>query len=137
MSGKHARENSARRAVAHARDFNRKIFFHQVAKRARVLALESLGFRNRRAKPDGEIVRHMVAADRNRRRVPDDSSGKSDHVGCAAADIKQAAAQLALVLREARFGGASGSSTVSSTRTPARFTAVTMFCVAEPDAVTM
>src|SRR6202453_766351 len=32
---------------------------------------------------------------------------------------------------------ASGSRTVSSTRTPARFTAVTIFCVAEPHAVTM
>src|SRR5580700_8710438 len=99
----HPGENRSRRAVAHARDFNRKIFFYQIAKRAGMLALEPLGFWHRRAKANGQIVRHMVSAHGDRRGVPHDSTSENNHVGGTTAHIKQAGAELAFVLREARF----------------------------------
>ena len=47
----------------------------------------------------------MIAADGNCGRVADYAAGEGDDVGGAAADIEQAGAEFALVLREAGFGG--------------------------------
>ena len=47
----------------------------------------------------------MVAADGDGAGVADDAAAVDDQFGGAAADVEQAAAEVALVLREARFGG--------------------------------
>src|SRR5271154_4655562 len=57
------------------------------------------------AQADGEIVGEMIAAHRNRGGVTDYATREGDHFGGAAADIEQAGAELAFVLREAGFGG--------------------------------
>src|SRR5271156_4747260 len=50
----------------------------------------------------------MIAADWNCRGVTDYPAGEGDHLGGAAADIEQAGAEFALVLREAGFGRSEG-----------------------------
>ena len=47
----------------------------------------------------------MIAADGDGRSVAHDSAGKCDHLRGAAADVEQAGAEFAFVLREASFGG--------------------------------
>ncbi len=82
-----------------------RVFGQQGAESAGVLALDFFGFRNRRAQADGEIVGEMIAAHRDGRGVAHHSAGEGDQFGGAAADIEQAGAEFALVLREAGFGG--------------------------------
>src|ERR1700733_3071769 len=57
------------------------------------------------AQADGEIIGEMIAAYRNCGSVTDDASGECHHFRGAAADIEQASAEFALVLREAGLGG--------------------------------
>ena len=107
--GQHARKNRPRRTVAHARDFDRRNpRWHQFAENAGVFALDLLRFGNRSPQTDGKIVGEVIPADRNGRRVAHDAAGIRDQFRGAAADIEQAAAEFALVLREARFGGSEG-----------------------------
>ena len=69
------------------------------------MALDSFGFGNRRAQADGEIVGEVIAADGNGAGVAHHAAAVNDQLGGAAADVEQAAAEVALVLREAGFGG--------------------------------
>ena len=71
---------------------------------AAVLALDFFRFGNRRAQADGEVVGEVIAADGQGRGVAHHAAGEDDQFGGAAADIQQAAAQFALVLREHGFG---------------------------------
>src|SRR5580704_7236133 len=101
----HTRIHGSRRAVAHACDFNRIVRSHQRAENARVLALDLLRFWNRRSQSNGEIVREVVPAYGNCRRVPHHSARKCDQLCRPAANIQQGRTQLAFVLRQARFRG--------------------------------
>src|ERR1700722_189334 len=101
----HARENRARRAVAHAGDFDGRVFFQQFTQRAGVQALDFFRFAAGRAQADGEIVREVIAAHWNCRSVAHYAAAEGDHLRGAAADVEQARAEFALVLREAGFGG--------------------------------
>ena len=101
----HARENRSRGPVAHAGDLDSEIFRHQLPENTGVLTLDLFGFGHRSAQTHREVVRKMVAADRNRGAVPHHSPGVGDQFGGAAAHIEQTAAQFALVLRQASFGG--------------------------------
>ncbi len=68
-----------------------------------MLALDFLRLGNRRAQPDREVVREMIAAHGKGRRVAQHAVAE-DHQFCrAAADVEQAASHLAFVLREAGF----------------------------------
>src|SRR5487761_221165 len=100
-----SREHGSRRPVANAANFDGRIRAHDFAPCAGVLALRALGFGNRRAQSDGKIVREMVAADGDRRGVPHDASGKNNQLRSATANVEQTTTKLALVLREACFGG--------------------------------
>src|SRR5205807_9118446 len=94
-------------------------------------------FRNGRAQAYGQVVREMISADGNRGSVAYHAATVHHQLGGAAANIEQAAAQFALVLGQAGSAEARGSSTVSATTTPARFTAVIRFCVAVAEPVTI
>ncbi len=69
-----------------------------------MLALYFLRLGNRRAQSHGKVVGEMVAADGNGRRMTQHSVAEDDEFRRAAADIEQAAAEFALILREAGFG---------------------------------
>ena len=102
----HARKNGARRAVADAGDFDGRCPRRASSCQAQPwCALDFFGFGNGRAQSDGEIVGEMVAADGQGRRVAHHAAGENDQFGGAAADVQQAAAEFALVLREHGFGG--------------------------------
>src|SRR5580693_8539977 len=103
--GEHARKYSARRTVADAGDFDGRVFRQKFAQRAGVQALDFFGFAAGSAQADGEIVGEMIAAYRNCGGEANDSAGEGDHFRGAAADVEQAGAEFALVLREAGFGG--------------------------------
>ena len=99
------RENRARRAVAHAGDLDRAVFFHERGSGTAVAALEPLCFGNRSAQADGEVIREVVAADGNRAGVPHNASAVNDQFRGAAADVQQAAAHVPFVLSQGRFRG--------------------------------
>src|SRR5580658_1819025 len=103
--GKHARENGARGTVADAGDFDGRVFGEKFAQRAGMQALDFFRFSTGRAQTDGEIVGEMIAAHWNCGGVADYAAGEGDHFGGAAADIEQAGAEFAFILREACFGG--------------------------------
>src|SRR5258708_31214936 len=69
------------------------------------MALNALRLRTRCAQADGEIVGEVIAANGHRAGVAHDTTPVDDKLGGATADVQQAAAEVALVLREARFGG--------------------------------
>src|SRR5580704_6362409 len=102
---KHARKNGARRTIADAGDFDGCVFRQKFAERAGVQSLDFFRFAAGSAQADGEIVSEMIAAYWNCSRVTNYSASESDHFGGAAADIQQAGAEFALVLREAGFSG--------------------------------
>src|SRR5277367_6197833 len=102
---KHAREHGARRTIADAGDFYGRVFREEFAQSAGMQAFDFFRFAARRAQADGEIVGEMIAAHWNRGGVTDYATGEGDHFRGAAADIEQAGAELAFILREAGFGG--------------------------------
>src|SRR5690348_4556312 len=101
----HVRKNLSRWAVADAGDFQRAIVFEERRRRPAVAALDALGFWNGGAQANGKIVGEMVAANRDNADVANHAAAVREHFGGAAADIEQAAAEFALVLSEAGFGG--------------------------------
>jgi hypothetical protein len=70
-----------------------------------VAALDFFCFGDGRAEADGKIICEMVAADGNGTSVANYAAAIDDEFGGATADIEQAAAEVALVLREAGFRG--------------------------------
>src|SRR5258708_6508245 len=101
----HVRKDRARRAVAHAGNLDRTVFLHECGCGAAIAALDSFGFGDRGAQTDGQIIREVIAANRNGAGVPYHASAENNQFRGAAADVQQAAAEIALVLREARFRG--------------------------------
>ena len=74
----------------------------ELAQRAAVTDLELLRFLRRRAQRHRDVVRDLVARDRDHRRVPDRAVGEHGEVGRTAADVHQADAELLLVLVQHR-----------------------------------
>ena len=68
-------------------------------------ALDLLGVGERRAESDRDVVRHVIAAEREDRRVPDRALAHDRHVSCAAADVDQDDPELLLVGEEHGLGG--------------------------------
>ena len=116
MSHSMPRENGARRAVAHARDFDGVSSPTLRSRSAAVLALDLFRFGNRRAQTHGQVVREMIAADREsppcaarRRRRKTISSVVPPPISS-----RQQPSSRSSCVRHAS-AEASGSSTVSST----------------------
>src|SRR6266566_4574049 len=65
----------ARRAVAHARHVDGLFAARELRQRAAEFFLDVLGVRRRRAQRDGDIVRDLIAGDRDHRGVPDRAFG--------------------------------------------------------------
>src|SRR5580704_10720419 len=101
--GEHARKHRARRPVAHAGNFDGGIFVQQRSGRAAMTMLDAFGFWNRRAQTNRKIVGEMIATHRNRAGVANHTAAVDDEFGGAAADVEQAAAHVAFILRQARF----------------------------------
>src|SRR6202045_1756366 len=99
----HAYKHGAWRAIPHAGDLYRLIFGKQVAQNAAVFALNSLRFGNRCSQTDGQIIAEVIAANSNGAGMTDHSARVNDQLSSTAADVEQAAAQLAFILREDRF----------------------------------
>src|SRR5215472_10737171 len=99
------RENGARRAVTDAGNLNGAVFSHERRSGAAVAALDALGLRDGRAQAHGKIICKVVAADRNGCGVANDAAAVNQDFGRAATDVQKAAAKVALILREAGFGG--------------------------------
>src|SRR6202521_6002107 len=101
----HVRKDVPRRTVAHAGNLDRTVSFHESGRGAAVAALDSFCFGDLRAQTDGQIIREMITANRNRAGVSHHAPAEDNQFRGAAADVQQAAAEIALVLREARFRG--------------------------------
>jgi len=101
--GEHASKNRARGAITHACDFNGSVLVKERAGSAAVPALDPLGFRDRRTQTDGKIVGEVIAADGDVAGVVHNYAAVNDAFRSTAADIEQAAAKLAFVLRECGF----------------------------------
>ena len=69
-----------------------------------MFALGAFRLGNRRAQSDGKIICKMVSADGDCGCVPHHAAGKDNQLRGASADVKQAATELALILRQTRFG---------------------------------
>ena len=96
-----------RRPVADARHLDRLVGIRELRQRAGVLDLDLLGVRQRRAQRHRDVVRDLIAGDRNHGRVLDRAAAEDRDVGRAAAHVDEAHAELLLVLGQHR---------VSSTR---------------------
>jgi hypothetical protein len=70
-----------------------------------VAALDFFGFGDGSAEADGQVVGEMIAADGDGAGVADYAAAVDDKFGGAAANIEEAAAEVAFVLREAGLGG--------------------------------
>src|SRR5215467_2125612 len=103
--GEHMGKDLARRAVADAGDFECAIVFEEGRGRPAVAALDAFSLWNGCAQAHCKIVGEMVATDWNHADMANDPGAVGEHFGCAAADVEQAAAEVALVLGEAGFGG--------------------------------
>src|SRR5690242_8934925 len=101
----HVRENGSRRPVTDAGDFDGTITLHEGRRSATMTPLDSFGFRDRGTQTDGEIVREVITANGDGAGVAHDSAAKNEKFRGASADVQQAAAEIALVLRQTRFRG--------------------------------
>src|SRR5712692_3538926 len=99
----HVREDGPWRTVAHTGNLDRTVSLHECGGGTAVASLDSFRFGNWRAQADGEIVREVIAANRNCAGVTHHSAAEDNQFRGAAADIQQAAAKVALVLRQTRF----------------------------------
>src|SRR6266404_5360273 len=70
-----------------------------------VAALQSFGFRDGCAQADGQVIRKVIAANRNSAAMTHHAAAKDEQFRGAAADVQQAAAEIAFVLRERGFRG--------------------------------
>src|SRR5581483_2791803 len=101
--GERLPREAPRRAVADARHLDRLLGMGELGECAGVLDLDLLGMRGRRAEALRDVVRDLVAADRQRRRVADRALCEDRDVRGARADVDQTDAELALVLHEDRL----------------------------------
>ena len=77
----------------------------QCRRRTAMMTLDAFCFRNWCAQTDCQIVSEMIAANGHSASVANYASAVDDEPGCAAADVEHAAAQIALILGEARLRG--------------------------------
>ncbi len=68
---------------------------------AAVAAFDFFRFGDRRAEADGEVIGEVVATDGDCAGVAHNAAAVDNEFRCATADIEKAAAQVALVLRQA------------------------------------
>src|SRR4029077_1535146 len=101
----HVREDGPRRTVAHAGNFDGAVFLQECGSGATVAALEPFRFGDRRAQTDGEIVREVVATNRNRAGMTHHASAENQQFRGPAADVQEATAEIALILRQTGFRG--------------------------------
>ena len=92
----------ARLAPADARHLHRFVLVDHARKGAAALALDLLRVRHRRAQPDGDIVREVIAPHADDRRVPEASALVDRDVGRTASDVDERHAELFLVLGQHR-----------------------------------
>jgi len=100
----HPRENRPRRPIANAGDFDRRVLLQKCRGSAAIAALDAFGFRNRRAQADGEIVREMIAANCDSAGVANHATAVDDDFRRPTADVEEAAAHIAFILRETGVG---------------------------------
>ncbi len=67
--------------------------------------LDPLRFRDRCTQTDGEIIREVIAADGDRAGVAHHPTAENEQFGGAAADVQEAAAEIAFILRQTGFRG--------------------------------
>src|SRR5213593_1525323 len=101
----HVREDGPRRTITDAGNLDCAISLHIGGSGAAVAALEPFRLRNGRAQANGEIIGEVIASDRNGATVTHHASAEDKQFGGAAADVQEATAEVALVLREAGFRG--------------------------------
>src|SRR5437879_6736379 len=65
----------------------------------------AVGFRDGCAQADGQVIRKVIAANRNSAAMAHHAAAKDEQFRGAAADVQQAAAEIAFVLRETGFRG--------------------------------
>src|ERR1700722_19745159 len=85
-------------AVTDARHFDALVRIGKLRERAGVADLDVFGVLRRRAHRHGNVVRDLVAGDRDHRGVADRAVGEHRKVGRAAADIDEAHSELLLIL---------------------------------------
>src|SRR6185369_9347499 len=100
--GERLLRQSPRRPVADARHLDRLVGIGELRQRARVLDLDFLGVRQRRPKRHRDVVRHLVAGDRDHRRVLDGAAAEDGDIGRAAAHVDETDAELFLVVGQHR-----------------------------------
>ena len=100
----HAARRAARLLSADARDLDLLVVGDHAAERAAEEALQAVGLGHRRAQARGDVVRDVVAADRDDARVGDAAVDVEEDVGRAAADVDDRDADLALVVGEDGLG---------------------------------
>ena len=88
-------------------------------------------------KPTAMSFVKSSATDRNHNRVPNRATMVDGDVGLTSADIHQHAAQFLLVFTQNRFGGSDGFENRVIHVGPLRLTAVTVFCAAVVELVTI
>ncbi len=103
--GKDLAGQLARLAPAHRGHGDDLVFAHERGQRAPEALLELLGFSRRRAETDRDVVRDVVAAQRQDARVPDGAVAVERGVGRAPAEIDQQDAQLLLLVGDDGLGG--------------------------------
>src|SRR5262245_18915417 len=98
-----ARELS-RLATAHGRDLDGLVLPDQCRERAAMALLQLLGIVGGRPEPDRDVVRDVVAAQRQDARVPDAAVTEERHVGGPAAEVDHQHAEVLLLGGDRRFG---------------------------------
>ena len=94
--------------------------------------LQLLGFLRRRAQRHRDVVGHLVAGDRDHRRVPDRAAREHREIGRAAADVHEADARAPSSSSfSTAIDEASGCRITSFTTSPQRRTHLVMFSTAD------
>src|SRR5436309_5352820 len=95
----------ARLASADRRHLDGVLLADERGQGAAVLPLDPLGFRNRSAQTDGDVVRDVLSARGQRRDVPDGATLEDDQIARPGADVDEGDAHLLLVGAQDRVGG--------------------------------
>ena len=102
--GQDAPRHDPRPPAADAGHLDGLVFLDHRRERAAAAPLDLLGFRNRRAQADGDVVGEVIATDGDDGGVPHAAALEDGEVGGSAADVEQRDAQLFLVRGQHRLG---------------------------------
>lgn len=94
----------ARWAIAHARHLDGLASASKFGQGTGVADLDFFGVLGRGTQGHGDVVGHLVASNRDDRRVADGTLGEDGDVGGAATDVHQAHAQLFFIIGQYRVG---------------------------------